>query len=415
MQNNDIHPLRWKALTPRSGYYIDEVSRVGGNLRDQFTMEYVISAARDSYKKANAALPKDERPSFHRAGTKAAELAIFASRFFACGQNMFEASPEVGPFVGEASLGDMRWSDLRLPYKFFWLSLKNLGINEGLDGEPNTIDGVYVDATLDKLVSLVFTTRRLGVSHDVALWPRNIEDHFLMGLIKLPGDPTLEEMLQNSVEKNFVKLTEDKVNYSNFKDRPELKANGFDEEGNALYINLRTGQEMVDVERRNQLQQIDRNVKSMPAVKKALQRAVNFLAFMSMSPSERVQIETYPDDAPVELVDQAKNGRSSGARQRAQEELVMRGYSKIKVVGFTPEVSHRLASESAGRGLEFSHTRKGHARLQAYGPNRSLRKEVWIEDVKVRPDLPMHPERGHQYVVQQPNVVEQDEVLAPKI
>lgn len=397
MITEEIHPLRWRKITPNSELYIDIVRRAGGSLRNRGMVDWVVENAQRDYHEAVQELSPTERPSFHRAGKKASELAIMAARFFALGQNMFEVSPDLGPSLGSSDLGDIRFNDLKFPYKFFWLSLRNLGPDEGLDGEPNNIDCVYVDNTVSEVTSLIFTTRRLGVFHDRDLWPGNIEDHFLMGLRKLPGNPTFKEVLDDSIAANFTKLQAgpDQRTF----DRPGYTYMGIDDDGNREYLEHTSGRTVVDVGMRNELQQVERNIKSMPAVERALRKAANVLAYLSIAPSERSQTDRYPDDAPQELIEQSSKGLSSGARQRAALELQNQGFSKISVIGLSAEASQKRQAEAAGRELEFSHTRRGHFKTQAYGPNRSLRKMIWVEDTEVRPDLPMRPTHGHQYVV----------------
>lgn len=403
MNVDDIHPLRWKRLTPGSDDYIDIAKRARGDIRDEFSLNLIVDSVQEEYKWALEDLAEDERPSFHRAGGKAGELAVFASRFFALGQNMFEVSPDLAPSLGSSDLGDIRFDEIKLPYRFFWLSLAHMGEEEGLYGEPNVIDGVYVDATVPGLWTLAFTTKRTDVDHDRDLWPKNIEDHFLMGFKTPSQSATFKEVLEDSISRNFTKLAEVPQTWS-YADRPGFTPNGFDENGNALYLqrdHRGVLREIVDVRERNERQQIERNVASMPAVERALTKVANFLAYMSLAPSERSQKDGYSDDAPRELVEQVKNGFSSGARQRAALALSHAGFSKINIIGLSAAALERRIQEDHGQELAFSHTRRGHFKHQVYGPNRSLRKLIWIEDTQVRPDLPLRPGHGHQYIARE--------------
>jgi hypothetical protein len=156
-----------------------------------------------------------------------------------------------------------------------------------------------------------------------------------------------------------------------------------------------------DVTRFNDLKEISNNQAAMPNVRRALSLVVNLIAFMSQGPSEFEMATVWPDDAPADLVDQIKTGRSSGARQRAEEQLVMRNFDRIKLVGLKPHAADRERTHTEGQELEFSHWRIGHFRTQAYGPKMSLRKIIWVQPVRVRPDLELRTDSGgHQYVVQ---------------
>ena len=59
----------------------------------------------------------------------------------------------------------------------------------------------------------------------------------------------------------------------------------------------------------------------------------------------------------------------------------------------------KAAEESAfgvGRELSHAHIRRGHMRMQAYGPEMSLRKLIFVESTWIRPDLPVGPVRGYE-------------------
>jgi hypothetical protein len=120
---------------------------------------------------------------------------------------------------------------------------------------------------------------------------------------------------------------------------------------------------------------------------------------MSMPPSERSTVQVFPSDSPPDLLNALIAGTSSGKRQRAAEELQRKGFRRINVIGLTAAASKQWQDRQSLGDLTFSHTRRGHYRSQAYGPRFSLRKIIWVEEQRVRPDLPARPGDGHRYIV----------------
>jgi hypothetical protein len=94
---------------------------------------------------------------------------------------------EVTALLGRTDLGDIRLSDIRLPFRAFYLGFAG-GLSVGLPGSPNLIDGAYVetftidDAGPQRYLTFYITTRRIdGATPAKSAWIANPEPHFFAG------------------------------------------------------------------------------------------------------------------------------------------------------------------------------------------------------------------------------------------
>jgi hypothetical protein len=407
---SQIHPLRWADMTPGADYYRDMMKGSKDGLISSSTVNSSLGFAQNMCNSRIARYPEREPKPGMRVFSQEGTLALYAARFYTMGKNTIEMSPDLLEALDHTTLGDVKISDIKFPHKYFWVSLHNAGCG-GIPGSPNQIDGAYVDATLiekARVLQIVLTTRRsdLDPTSD-SDWPFEVEPYFYVPCQLEVGDTrTFEEILDQAVREGEIKLSEEFA-----KDLPMPAKDAAVDGADILEIN---GQEMtvrwkdtprltkfVDRTRENDLAEIERNRQAMPNVRRALSLVVNLLAYMSLDPSEIQTDLRWREDAPPELLDQAKNGRSSGARQRAEEELARREFNRIKVVGLKPVQQGMRTDYADGAELQFSHMRIGHFRTQVYGPRNSLRKIIWVRPLRVRPDLELKPEGGgHQYVVQ---------------
>ncbi|MNU42837.1 hypothetical protein D3C71_316050 [compost metagenome] len=408
---SQIHPLRWADMIPGSFYYRDMMKGSKDGLISSSTMNSALSFAQNMCNSRIDRYPDREPKPNIRAFSQEAALALYASRFYTMGKNTIEMSPELVDALDHTTLGDVKISDIKFPHKYFWVSLNNAACG-GIPGSPNTIDGAYVDATLiekARTLQIVLTTRRSDLDPDSdSEWPFKTEPYFYVPCKLEAGDTrTFEAILDQSIREGEIKLSEEFA-----KDLPMPAsaddagidgADVVDVNGREMTIRWKNTPRLttiVDRTRENDMAEIERNRQAMPSIRRALALVVNLLAYMSLEPDE-IQTELrWREDAPAELLDQIKNGRSSGARQRAEEELVRREFNRIKVVGLKHVQPSTRTEYEDGAELQFSHMRIGHFRTQVYGPRNSLRKIIWVRPVRVRPDLELKPDGGgHQYVV----------------
>lgn len=369
----------------------------------------VMSSVQEQYTRAIERLPRDARPADMRILNKELSLALYASRWYPTGKNVIEMAPDLVEALDHTTLGDVKVSDIRVPHLFFWVSLHNADCG-GLPGSDNRIDGAYVDATaLGRMRSLqiTLTTRRADINPaSSADWPAKTEPYFYVPCdLAVDDTRTFEQVLDQSIRQGEIKMSEE---FAHDLPMPSLAdtiegADILEVDGREMTVRWDATSRLtrvVDITRVNDLAEIERNRQAMPNVRRALSLVVNLLAYMSLAPSDIESHFEWPGDAPEELLDRARNGKSSGARHRAEEELAGLKFSRIKVVGLKHKPPSVGTEPGDGAELQFSHWRIGHFRTQVYGPKNSLRKLIWVQPVRVRPDLDTKPNAGHHYVVE---------------
>lgn len=127
---------------------------------------------------------------------------------------------------------------------------------------------------------------------------------------------------------------------------------------------------------------------------KGVALAVNCLLFLSIA--EHDVVERWDDRAPSDLVHQAEHADKPGARKTAERTLSNRDYLKVRLVGhkFAASVDYGDHHET-GRTM-VTHYRRGHFRNQPYGPERAMRKIVFIPPVVVNAGLGEPPGRIYE-------------------
>jgi hypothetical protein len=399
--SQDSHPLRWADTFPAPRYISEIVRPLRNGQLTAVALQQTMNQVMVLYNHAIDALPFEQRPVDARFISKEAVLALNASRFFCLGRNLFEMTQDLAESLDHSTLGDVKGADLKLPHKFFWVSLKHIDCG-GLPGAENTIDGVYVDATMPFGIQFWITARRKdgGSRSD---WPLKPEPYFYVPCqFTADDDRTFEQILTAAISDGEIKMSEEfahdlpvsetatRVDSEHLEYRDEIEI-----DGQIKQVQWR------DVTRLNDLKEIENNRKAMPNARRALSVVVNLLAFLSLDPAEIDTSVSWPEDAPRELVDQTINGRSSGARQRAEEQLVTQHFNRIRLIGMKHSPAH-LRSDPTGRELEYGHWRIGHFKTQAYGPKRSLRRVIWVKSYRVKPDRDLKPgTAAREYLVEQ--------------
>lgn len=409
---SQIHPIRWSNTVPGASSQIQILRGARDGVISTPIMQQCMGETTAAYNYAISKLPRDERPTDNRIMMKEAALSMYAARFYTMGKSVIEMSEELVEALDHTTLGDVRVGDIRFPHKFFWMSLNNADCG-GLPGSDNRIDGAYVDSTLinkNGVLQIVLTTRRADIDPlSTSAWPARVENYFYVPCKFEANDiRSFEEVLDKSISEGEIKMT---AEFAKDLPMPSKDVDLGVDAGDVVEVN---GREMkvrwkdtprlttfVDTTRVNDLLEIERNKQAMPNVRRALALVVNLLAYMSLSPNEIESEFEWVEDAPAELIDQAKNGKSSGKRQFAEERLARLDFNRIKIVGLKPAPNTARDTTAVGVELRYSHMRIGHFRTQVYGPNNSLRKLIWVRPVRVRPDLEIRDDKGgREYIVE---------------
>lgn len=118
---------------------------------------------------------------------------------------------------------------------------------------------------------------------------------------------------------------------------------------------------------------------------RVLQLTTNTLFFLAAEPDD--VYEDWDLSAPSDLIQQTHSDKA-GTRRTAENTLVKQGYVKVRYVGGQYAASirneHSSIHESTGKTVT-THFRHGHFRRQPYGPERTLRKTIFIAPVLVNP------------------------------
>lgn len=94
----------------------------------------------------------------------------------------------------------------------------------------------------------------------------------------------------------------------------------------------------------------------------------------------------WDDRAPRDIVHSANHGEKEGTRKTAERTLSNRDYLKIRFVGRKFAESSTFINPEHSGSKKSKHVRRGHFRNQAYGPEHSLRKVVFIPPMVINPD-----------------------------
>nr|WP_250807389.1 hypothetical protein [Neorhizobium tomejilense] len=339
LTTEDIHPLRWLRNFPDAGLYLAELSKERNQFPSLDLSVRLSNSTYDRYYDLLSRMPVENRPKFRRTPDHSITQSLSAARFFLTGQISYVVTEELGEQLAGADLSDLSAFNLRYPSRCFWLSLSRIGQAESFPGEPNVVDGAYVDASVKGMLSLTFTSRRLHLDEGT-LWPMNAEA--LFGIIlpeALASDVTFRECLDGSIEYGYVRLDEERFGVKNGTTNLPLVSHDSDEvreRKQIQYSKEGTRYAALVGDYRSDIQEAEWNRRCLPIVERALAKVAAFLVHMSLPPSERSQFSVFPSDAPAELLEALKSGTSSGRKQRAMEELHRSGFGPFSLIGLKP-------------------------------------------------------------------------------
>lgn len=121
-----------------------------------------------------------------------------------------------------------------------------------------------------------------------------------------------------------------------------------------------------------------------PLLRRATALIVNSLFYIAAEPSD--VNDDWGSDTPEEAASALRNARNPGEVRTIENTLLKAGYSKVKFVGraFASTSESKAIEESMQSGRHVAaHFRRGHFRRQAYGPEHSLRKRIFVAPVMV--------------------------------
>jgi len=121
-----------------------------------------------------------------------------------------------------------------------------------------------------------------------------------------------------------------------------------------------------------------------PVLRRAMALIVNALFYITSDTND--VHEDWCRDTPEAAAAALRNARNAGEVRTIENTLLKAGYSKVKFVGkgFAASTESHAIEDAVRTGKNLaSHFRRGHYRRQPYGPERSLRKRIFVAPVMV--------------------------------
>ncbi|MEJ6785609.1 hypothetical protein [Aminobacter sp. Piv2-1] len=391
----DVHPMRFLRAVPGSDRIVQQAVRSDPQgLLSSATLDLVTGHVVELYNAGLGLIAFEQRPSTMDAVNKTVSTLAHIANFASAGRNSFLLPREVTALLGRTDLGDIRLSDIRLPFRAFYLGFAG-GLAVGLPGLPNVIDGAYVetfkiedDAAPHRYLTFYVTARRTdGATGAKSAWITSPEPHFYAQLkILAAAEDTLEAAIERATRSGDIALEAE----------PEAQAALIDgirqatEEGFLVEKPVTTGYERAAAF----------NLAALPTMRSVLALLCNAICLLSAEP---VASEPgWPTDAPQSLVDIASRGSTLKRRRTATGQLAERGFFSTRTITLqlnAPDAAEAQANLTMPSGRELlPHWRRGHWRRQPHGAGNLERRLIWIRPVLVRRDRGEDVE-GHVYVI----------------
>lgn len=315
--------------------------------------------------------------------------------FAAGGRNSFWLPADLVSLLGRTDLGDIRLSDIRLPFRCFYLGFAG-GLDVGLPGEPNIIDGAYVenfvrDPDSHSVTSLSFyiTSRRTdGPHHGSGAWILGHEPHFFAPLTLSSPNDTLQDSVSSAITTNDISLRHDAEALAGLREGIEEAQN----DGFSVGSPTLSGYERAALF----------NQEAYPTARNVLALICNALCLLSSEPA--LGPPEWPNQAAPSLVNAVVGSNTPKRRRTAAGRLAEDGYFSVRKLAFQvgsagQEADGNTNPGSAGREVT-AHWRRGHWRRQPHGTALSERRLIWIRPVLVRQDRG-EPATSHLYAVEE--------------
>lgn len=394
--SHHIHYMRFVRRVPDAASIVKSASRgVAKGALSYAAFQRTMTSMVDLYNRTLEVMPFDQRPASTALFNDLVSTVGHMAAFVAAGRNTMLLAPGLVDLLDGTDLGDIRMSDIRLPFDCFYLSFGR-GLRFGLPGDPNVIDGAYVSRIEkeDRTAVLQFyiTTRSLSSGRLASAWLSHPEPTFYVPLQVEIGesgkeefrDDSFEAAIDRAIEARDIALQADPESVENLHEASRMLR----EQGMNVTTPAKTGFEVA----------ADYSRAAMPTVQRVLKVMANALCYLS---SEEVGAgSTWPDDAPEGLVREASMGKTPKRRQAARNKLVQEGFAAVRILDFHRAVGgdDAASGETVDRAEVAPHWRRGHWRRQAHGPGLTERRLRWIRPVLVRGDRG-EAASGHVYLV----------------
>jgi hypothetical protein len=258
------------------------------------------------------------------------------------GKRIVDCTPELAQAFCRSDCGDMRISDLEVPYHCMYIRfpLSDADAIFYSDGRVR-FEGAYIVESKDVATRIVLCGKAVSPLSAADQWRERYDLRILAEHFGKPAQDAITLALADD-------LADLRGHWQYAKDKGISTP-----ESDASFRLL-----------------IDRMVADHPAYERALRLVLNALAYMQFGGDALAP--GWPPEAPERMVRQAEEG-SLKEQERSLSKLWALGHVPIFKLGgdFTRQFRHPAAGMRA-------HWRQGHWRRQAHGPQMSLRKLLWI-------------------------------------
>lgn len=394
---NALHPMRFLRQFPEAKAIIRrEVNHCHNGLLTADAFQRIADAGMTAYNHALGKLPFEKRPATTDIAVDAVSTLAHLVAFATGGRNSFWLPAALVALLARTDLGDIRLSDMLLPFRCFYVGFAE-GLDVGLPGAPNVIDGAYVEsfsrgpADTEPNLSFYITSRRTDGPHrGPGAWILDHEPHFFAPLMLGSPTDTLQDAVNRAISSNDISLRPDPDALS----RLHQGVEGVRKEGHLVGSPPLSGYERAALY----------NQEAYPTVRNVLALLCNALCLLSAEPV--LGAPEWPEQAPASLVNAVVSATTAKRRRTAAGRLADDGYFSVSQVDFHLGAAESRVDEAPAPGLDgrevTAHWRRGHWRLQAHGPGLTERRLIWIRPVLVRQDRG-EPMVGHLYTVTRQN------------
>lgn len=313
--------------------------------------------------------------------------------FYKSGRNIFSISPFLTNLLNHTDIGNIRFSDIKLPYDTIYLHFGSLtdveypiesfkhkhGNDHQLQSDERKIylDGAFVSTLNDHSIDIKLTFADSKENYDNRV-PITKDYRF----------PTISFIL------SFGEIDEEKITLKvnseiTFNESTICFSDIWDPEGEPGEIKFKAMLEAI----KKPDDCYESEWEEYVLFNKSLIVIINSLCYLNFVDKD-VEVFTTNDQA-TELIKELKNTKKAQLRNRLKDKLNKFSYSTIHYCGKQIESEYKITDT----GIEVEpHWRRGHWRNQPFGSGLTDKKLIWIKPTIVRKDKG-DPGIGHIYDV----------------
>lgn len=318
------------------------------------------------------------------------EINMFL-RFWDGERQMFSFEPTLAADLSRTDIGEIPWEAVKLPYDCFFVSFGPiLDCEKVFHDRRYKVDGFYLHRFQESAIPqyadreclrVTITTRLIHPTYDEAKlempsYMSLTDPTYNFVLVGKAGD-TMDEIFRNSIEANRVlERGRDECNFQESKVLADyLELDNEPEFPGSFFLN--------------------RFERGLDLIEESLPLIFNLVLYLGHGPAQ--PNPEFPEGAPKRLIEALQKTPSEKRRKRVREDLERLGYSKIR---FIRDPQKKEPCVPFGSGVEVRpHWRRGHWRMQPYGPKLSLLKLLWVRPTMVHRDRTEGINMGRLYDV----------------